>query len=239
MPYCPKCGVELEESLKRCPLCKSPVSDLAEPKADHAGVFPESSYDPEIFEGLTKAERKKVAIEVLSVSFLIALAVTLLINLAVNRAITWSLYPASSIVFLWIMISSLITFEGKPLLIYAIIGPSLIAYVFCLDLIDWQLSWFLDVGLPIALAFEFAVSLTTLFATLLRRKGMNLVGLILLGIDFLCLCIEAVLTRRFTGKISFGWSVVVSVALVPVSVFLFYLHYRITKQASLRKLFRL
>jgi hypothetical protein len=239
MPYCPKCGVELEESLKRCPLCKSPILDTLEGKEHVSGKFPDAVYDPENLEGLTQAERKKITIEVVSVSFSIALAVTLLINLALTRTVSWSLYPIASLVFVWIVTASLIIFEGRPRLIYAIIGPSLILFVFCLDIFDGPLNWFLDLGLPLALVLELAVVLTTLFASLVKRKGVNLIAIILLGLDFLCLGIDGILTHRFIGTTSFGWSMVVSIALVPISAFLFYLHYRITKQASLRKLFRL
>jgi hypothetical protein len=239
MPYCPKCGVELDEGLTSCPLCKSPVIGEKDGKENPAGAFPETAYDPETLEGLTVSDRKKVAMEVISVSFAIALAVTVLINLTVNKTVSWSLFPVSSLIFLWVVISSMIVFEGRTWLIYAIIGPSILVFVFCLDVLDGPVKWFLDVGLPLVLVLELVVALTTLFVSLMRRKGMNLIAIILLGINFLCLGIDGVLTHRFGGQMSFGWSVVVSIALVPISAFLFYLHYRITKQASLKKLFRL
>jgi hypothetical protein len=237
MPYCPKCGVELETSQASCPLCKSPAA--ASPGGAGEPSYPESTGEPESVERLTPGERKKIAIEVLSVSLGIALVIPLLINLAVNRRIDWSLYPAVSLVFVWTVVFAAIRFDTKPWIAFSIVGPGLVAFLLCLDIFDGSLDWFPPLGLPLSLLFEGIAAATAVLASLLKRKGMNLVGLILLGLDCLCLGIDAVLTHWLNGNLAIGWSLVVTIAAVPISGFLFYLHYRIIRQASLRKLFRL
>jgi hypothetical protein len=269
MKYCPRCGVVLSESAELCPLCGSASTDCKPESADSGGVsFPSSPRaarnsraDKACEDGrraaspveaeaagpaeeergydLSVAERSRVAVELLSVGFGIALAVTLLVDLFVEHGFGWSRYSSVGIVAAWLISAMPLILRGKPWILFAVLAPSLLLLVFLLDVFDGRIGWFLYFGMPITLLLEACVAAAGAIGAALRRKGLNLVAVALTGIAAFCVGLEGILDLNFQKNLAFDWSVVVAFALVPSAGLLFYLHYRIVHRASLRKLFRL
>ena len=48
MPYCAKCGVEVENGVKNCPLCKFPIPDIlsGEGKKEEERKYPKLEFRP-------------------------------------------------------------------------------------------------------------------------------------------------------------------------------------------------
>jgi len=104
MAYCVRCGVELEKGLKECPLCKTEV------------ILPDEQDSSErvmlFSDRMPRRERPRMEIApsrsfLFLVTFIILLPilVTLIVDFTVNRKITWSFYPITSLVLLWILIA--------------------------------------------------------------------------------------------------------------------------------------
>jgi hypothetical protein len=93
--------------------------------------------------------------------------------------------------------------------------------------------------LPITLFFEGAVVSALTLISVSKRRGLNVIGIILVAVAGLCATVDASLTLYLTRVVALSWSVIVLVTVIPVAGFFFYLHYRIMRRASLRKLFRL
>lgn len=104
MPYCVRCGVELQKNMKACPLCHTEVvlpGDMDPPEGIRA--FPDRM----------PPKRRPAVNLVPSRSFLflvtfilvVPLLVTLIIDLTVNHGVTWSFYPMASLALLWILIA--------------------------------------------------------------------------------------------------------------------------------------
>lgn len=269
MKFCPRCGVVLADDAELCPLCGSASTDCKPPTADSGGVaFPtspraerapraaKSCADPtpagaateateasadaeESVNDLSFADRSRIAVELLSVAFGIALGVTILVDLFVERGFGWSLYSSVGIVAAWLLSAMPLILRGKPWILYAVLAPSLVLLVFLLDIFDGHIGWFLGFGLPIVLLLVGCIAAVGAIGAAMRRKGLNLVALALAGIAIFCVGLEAILDLNLNGRLSFDWSAVVAFALVPTAGLLFYLHYRIMHRASLRKLFRL
>jgi len=262
MLYCPRCGVVLGEDASSCPLCGAVPVREKPASADAGGAsYPEarkvrrsaaggaapehdaSASDDDRDEShpdvLTPAERRRIAVELLSVGFGVALAVTILADLFANRSLTWSLYAAVGIVASWLTISMPLILYWHPWVLFAVLAPSLTLLVFLLDLFDGRITWFLGYGLPILGAFAGVSAGTGAVVGSIKRKGLNAPAVFLCGIAALCFCVETVVDLNRARELSYDWSAVVAFALVPTAAFLFYLHYRIMNRASLRKLFRL
>lgn len=103
MAYCVRCGVELQKGLKACPLCKTEV------------ILPEEQDSSEMAKLFSDRMPRRVRPRIdlaLSKSFLflatfiilLPILVTLFIDITVNRKITWSFYPVTSLALLWIFI---------------------------------------------------------------------------------------------------------------------------------------
>jgi hypothetical protein len=237
MPYCPKCGVELEEKASACPLCGTPsFTAAAKPESAARG---ERYIDPEDIEKLTEGERLKIAWEVISISAMIAAAVVCAMNLFMSHELSWALYPLASLVLAWILLTSSLRLRSHPFLATLVAACAAPAFLVSLDLFDGELGWSLHVGVPIALIAELSAAIAAFAGVRARRKGINIIAFSLIATAATCVGIEATLGLFLAGRLELRWSLVVAVSLSSVAAFLLYLHHRVTTKVNLRKLFRL
>ena len=242
--FCPKCQVELAPQSKVCPLCgTTPVKSLHEKalkKTFSGGVsFTPDVRDADEREKISPAEFRKMVAELLTVSLGIVLAVTLLIDVFFLHGITWSRYTSIVLVMLWLSSIIPLKFWGHPWLIYSVLGPAALISVFLWFVFAGSIKWFITLGMPVALLTEAAVVLSGVLIAVQKRKGLNAIGVVLAVLGVYCAGIEVVISLFLQGSFSLSWSIVVMMSALPVAGFLFYIHYRITNRASLRKLFRL
>lgn len=98
MAYCVKCGVEIAVGVTRCPLCETEVIMPDDTRQAGERLYPLSKererepYRPSLF-GLT----------IYTVILAIPLFLTLLLDLKLNGAVTWSFYPVTSLVLWWVL----------------------------------------------------------------------------------------------------------------------------------------
>ncbi|HCM28262.1 MAG TPA: hypothetical protein DIC34_17320 [Treponema sp.] len=249
MKYCPSCGVALGEDAERCPLCGAAASSEPNaasdaggtmyPRPDDSGIFPPPRQAARAENELSASERRRIAVELLSLAFGIALAVTILADLFASHGFTWSLYASVGIVAVWLVSAMPLLLWNRPWILYSVIAPSLVLLVFLLDAFDGRIGWFLGFGLPITLLLALDAAAVASIIGAMKRKGLNVLAVILLGIAAFCVGVEGTVDLNLFGRLSPDWSVIVCFALVPTAGMLFYLHYRIVHRASLRKLFRL
>lgn len=190
-------------------------------------------------DGLKRSERSRLSLELLGLVFGIALVTTMLVDLFVNRALTWSRYSSAAIAAAWAYASAPIALRKKPGRALAALFGVTIALLLGLDVADGRLSWAIAIGMPIAIAGFSGFALAAAAIRKAKRKGLNVLGVALACVAFVAFGVELVLDLAALGRPDLRWSVVVAFALIPSSTLLFYLHHRITDRASLRKLFRL
>ena len=238
MPYCPNCGVELEEGAPACPLCGMPsLGAKAKPDSPALG---DRYIDPENREKLTEWERQKIVWEVISVSAAIAAAVVCAMNLLMSRELTWALYPLASLILAWILMTSPLRLRSHhPAWAILTAACAVPVYLVGVDFFDGALGWSLRIAIPIALAAELSAALAAFAAAKARRKGINIIAFAFIAAAATCIGIDAVLGLSRTGRLELQWSLVVAVSLGSVAAFLLYLHHRVTTKVNLRKLFRL
>lgn len=229
MLMCQNCGVELSDNAVNCPLCRMPVG-------------PDSSGDMqsvEIFNTLPASDKKKIFLEVFSVSSLIGCFVVVAVELIISRTFWWSLYPIGSIAYLFTLVCVPIIFQKHPRVVYFIIAAATLLFVFLIALVSRGMRWFWPVALPIALVVELSVSVCVAVAKRSGRKGLNVIALVLLGISAVSIGIETVLNLYTGRRFLLSWSAVAATAATAIAVFLFYVHYRFNNRSSLKKLFHI
>lgn len=103
MAYCVKCGVELERDLTSCPLCSTPVY------LPEDGTEGEQKHYPE---RVQKAQPKhvnlvpsKAFVYLMTFIVIIPIIVCLMIDIRSKHTITWSFYPAASLLLIWILMA--------------------------------------------------------------------------------------------------------------------------------------
>lgn len=203
------------------------------------GKSKKTSDKPVSMKDLSSFDRRRIALELLSLTFGIALIVTLLANLFLNKTLSWSRYSAVVIIGAWLASAIPLILVRKPWLIFTVLAPSLLVLVFALDAFNGHLDWFLGYGLPITLLLAGTTAGMGAILGAIHRRGLNTISIILCAIAIFCTGLEVIIDLNRYGQLSFDWSVVVAFALVPTAVILFYLHHRIVNKASLKKLFRL
>ena len=95
MTYCKNCGVELDEIMNFCPLCGEPASSDAEVKKEHR-EFRRLQQEERIisdYKGLTKTQKRKLFWELSTIILGSGIVVSLIIDLVLNQNITWSRFP--------------------------------------------------------------------------------------------------------------------------------------------------
>ena len=245
MSYCPDCGVDIGEAAA-CPLCGVKNPRASQRQEEGCGEPDAGKPAPTVFLGaapgvehFTPEESRKIIWEVMSVAFVIAVGSLLGINLLVAGGLTWSLYPVASLVFIWIAATSILVMRRTPLTRIFLIGVAAPLYLLALGAFTGDISWAWKLAVPIA-GFAELIALGVVALILKsRRKGLNVFAFILVGAALTCLGIEIFVDLFTKSRIVLAWSLITSLALVPIALFLMYLHYRVAKATNLHRLFKL
>lgn len=253
MPYCPYCGVEVEPKLVRCPLCEKalPPDAVEPPETGHSGASGHSGHSGHAGHAVTPeadaagpqqedlSRRLVVAWEVLGVSVLIVSISVAAMNYFLSRRIEWAFYPILALVFVWLVFTAVVVFRKAPAAMFAgiaLLPPLLLVGI---DAVRQPVSWSIMTALPIALLVEAVIAIGALAIARLRRKGLNTVAIFLLVVAGICLGIELVLDLGSAGGIALQWSLVITICLMPVAIFLFYIHHRLGTRITMRRYFHL
>jgi len=145
MSYCVNCGVELQKSEPRCPLCGTEVLNPNELREER----PARPY-PSHVEHLDKSVDRRYIASFISLLLLIPLFTVMLANILVSAKLTWSYYVLGGelvlfAVFLLPMIARM------PRVLYVVIDAAAVGVLLLLIQViaqgDW--GWLLLLGLPI------------------------------------------------------------------------------------------
>ena len=146
MSYCVNCGVELEKSEQRCPLCGVEVVNPAESFDENAVVRPY----PKHVERLNARIDRRYAATFLSLLLLIPVFVCIFTNMVTSGTISWSLYVLGGalVLFAWLLLPLLLNRRN----VYACVlidGLAAALFLLGVELITDE-SWFFSLGLPLA-----------------------------------------------------------------------------------------
>ncbi|PKL23297.1 MAG: hypothetical protein CVV47_15300 [Spirochaetae bacterium HGW-Spirochaetae-3] len=239
MPICPNCGVELAESTKHCPLCRSAIEADGGRSEEREAPYPEKAIDPEHFDTLTDAQRRKIFLEIFSVCSAIACITVLAVEALVDGRISWSLYPVASIAYLFFVIAVPVALGRRRWRATVALAIATPLFVLSLDMLDASRSWFPRIGGPITLSVEATIAACAASISRMKSKGVNAIAVALIGAAAACVCIELAIDLAASGSPDLDWSAVVAAACLPIAALLFYAHHRLSGRASLAKLFHL
>lgn len=188
MSYCVNCGVELQKSEPRCPLCGTEVINPNEPREEK----PARPY-PSHVEHLDKTVDRRYIASFISLLMLIPLFTVMLANILVSGKLSWSYYVLGGelvafTVFLLPMIARM------PKILYVVIDAAAVGILLLLIQViaqgNWD--WLLLLGLPITaltalMCWFFAVMAGPNFKLpiLIRFTfGLVCLGLLVVAIEF-------------------------------------------------------
>lgn len=209
--YCVKCGVELADSEKKCPLCNTPV------------YFPEFSPSPERpyprFDEPEKVNPRGIYF-IVSFVCLIAAFISLVCDINLNGGITWSGYVVGGIALAYI----LMIFPGwfrkyNP----AIFVPvNYLATALYLAYINYATGgeWFFTFALPITGAAALIMCSITILSYYIKRGYLYIWGGAFIASGAFCPVMELLANITFGNYDHLRWSFYPLIALSLVGIML-------------------
>lgn len=244
MPYCSRCGVEVDDTVDFCPLCEAPIQRFNEDgtvKDESAGQEPQlPEYPREDREhAQDRSERfrirRMIALQIITTVLATPLVVVLATDLLFGRHVTWSSYVVASLATAWIYSATPLLLPRRPIAIFAIDLAASAGYLAALDLITGGLEWFVPLGLPLIGAVVVVALVIWVLAVRAKRLGANLAGYILTGVALVCIFTETVVEAYLPSPIFLDWSLIVALGTLPVAGLMFYIHFYLSKRIDFRR----
>ena len=215
MSYCVNCGVKLDDSLNKCPLCNTPVINPNElKKMETASPFATQKGETE------KVKSKDVI--VLTTVFLATTAVCcMLLNYLVFSKTLWSIPIIGLCAFIWIISIPPIAFPKMPVYISMLIdGLAMAGYLYMLSFMTSNKAWLTRLALPIT---ALATVLILTFTLLVKKISSSILSVALyfyVLIPILCIGIELLIWHYYDKPLHITWSAIVLVPCLIVDIVL-------------------
>ncbi|MFC2137639.1 DUF6320 domain-containing protein [Bacteroidota bacterium] len=240
MNYCKNCGVELDEKMNFCPLC----GELVEDKIVNKEYLKSAQPQPKEkllsdYESLTQKQRRKLFWELSGIILISGIIVTLIINIIINKSITWSKYSVTISLVLLINTTIVTFWRNRIILMFVVSFISTSILLILLDIYYLNIGWGIRLGIPFLFSFYFITLLLAMLVRIFKQRGFNLLACFFIAIGLLTICIEGIISV-YTKKIFYlHWSLIVIVCMIPISAILFFIHYRLKKGIDLKRVFHI
>lgn len=241
MIQCPHCGVELEENANFCSLCGEPLinehtENLAYLKSRKLLQEEKLLVD---FHKLTGLQKRKIFWKISAVILIPGIILTLVINLVGNQTILWSKYPATAGLVLLINITLYTFLRKRGILFTTLSFLSTAVLLVLLDIYAGGSGFELKLGLPMLLAAYITIIVLNFMIRKSKQKGLNMIAYSLFAVGLFCIYTDGIISLYSSGSLHFGWSLIVIVSVLFISVVLLYIHYRLKKVTDLKRFFHI
>lgn len=203
MSYCVNCGVELDKTTKKCPLCGV---EIVNPLQHQDTISPTPYPNQTIL--LSKTDRR-YAVQILSIMLALASAICIIFNLIYLKGTPWSVYPVGTFMLVFAVAVPPLLFKASAIKFISLDVALILLYLYLIDKFSGVSGWFYTIALPIVLC-AFAVFAILYFYILIKQPGkllfaallIFLTGLFIVSID---ISINIYLSRLFKCS----WSLIV------------------------------
>ncbi len=222
MAYCVKCGVELSDGEKKCPLCNTPVILPEEMKKEKrvAEVIP---IFPMAHPGNMPQANKKSILELVSLIFFLPIPVLLLCDINIADGISWSGYAVGGIFLLYVyLIFPFIPKKGNAVVSILADWVCTLAYVFYIEKMA-DGAWFIPFAAPLISCFAFLAMVIALFRKYTKISNLELTGMSLVFIGLFCLVTEFLINSAFSIHETLYWAFYPALSLAMCAIVLFYI----------------
>ena len=220
MAYCVHCGVKLEKSQQRCPLCGTLV---LYPSEATAASLPSRSYPGRSPEQELRRS-KRFLLSVLSLLLLAPAALCLMIDCLTPGPIGWSLYVFSALTLLFVSVAVPILMDTMRVY-WSLLVPFLCldVFLYLVERLSGSGPWFFPIAMPALLLFALMLGILVYFFRSGRLTKLPLAAGLLAAAAVECLAIEW-LCCLHTGARDFIWSPFVMAPCLLLSLGLFFIN---------------
>ncbi|MBQ7836408.1 MAG: zinc ribbon domain-containing protein [Clostridia bacterium] len=214
--YCINCGVKLEDTEKKCPLCGTVPFHPEIVREEGERLYPENKYP-------RREVSPKLAHIIISTMYLIGLIIPLLCDLQINSRVTWSGYVVGALILSYVVM----------ILPYWFKRPNPVIFVPCgfaaAGLYLWYINyavngdWFLSFAFPVVGAAGVVVTAVVTLVKYVRRGKLYIFGGASLLLGVLMPVLELLVNITFARPRFVFWSLYPLTALVLLGAMLIFL----------------
>lgn len=227
--FCVKCGVELADSERKCPLCNTPVyyPDLSE--------LTERTY-PKYKKAGEHSNGKGINF-VIAVGYLLAVAICILCDVEMNSSIGWSDFVLGGAILSYVVIFLPLWFKKPSPAIF--VPCDFLAAALFLFYINLRLkgSWFLSFAMPVTAFVGLVVCMVVILSYYIRAGYLYIYGGASILFSLFFIVMEMLLHMTFGISHAMFWSFYPSTAFFIIGISLIVIAIVPTFKESLRKIF--
>lgn len=216
MSYCVQCGVKLEDSLSKCPLCNTTVMN---PNASSM----ESATPP--FASKQGEVEPMVHTDLgiwLSIVFGSTAIACFFLNLLVFNHNRWSIPVIGACVMLWILFCPRMFNPKIPFVLTLLVsGMSVIFYEYALTFLIGSERWFFELAFPITLWFLVLISIMGILYKFVSRSMLATVLYFFIVVGIYSVVIEIYVDAFIGAPLRLFWSAIVFSVCAVISVAIF------------------
>lgn len=229
--YCVKCGVELADSEKKCPLCMTPVYYPDMPENPET-PYPKNTKIKEVF------PRRGMCF-VISFLYFIAAVIPLVCDISLHSKVTFAGYVLGGLVFSYVLLFLPGWFKRPSPAIFVpadfVTAGGLLAYI------NYEAggNWFFSFALPVLAGFALIICSVIVLNYYLHTGRLYIFGGALIATGFLTVLIELLLYKTFVSYDKVFWSFYPLIALFLLGMMLIIIAIVKPWKESLKKIFAL
>lgn len=217
--YCVKCGVELAESEKLCPLCNTKVyhPDFNLP----IGEKPYPVSEVPVYETLNV----KGVLFLISIAFLVPIIITTMCDIALNGFVSWSGYVTGGLIIFYTSFVLPVWFKKPNPVVFVPLNFAVIILFLLYISISTKGGWFLSFAFPVAGAIALLVTAVVTLCKYLKKGRLYVFGGGIIALGGIAVLIELLIAVTFHIRDSFPWSLypltglfLVGMALIVIAI---------------------
>lgn len=215
MAYCVNCGVKLEETLTKCPLCNTPVYHPQEEKT-------EKKVPPYPSERGTVEKVKRTDLAILLIVLFGSTAVGCgLLNLFVYKGSLWSLYVIGACLVFLVFSIPIMVYRKLPYILMVLIdGCEVLFYLALVAWVNHGMDWYVQIAVPVILLGTVLVAVLLYVYQHVSRSILFTAMVVVIEMAVFCAGIDLSIYYYLHEKFCLTWSaaVVVCAAIIAVSL---------------------
>lgn len=237
LPYCSKCGVEVDYGIEKCHLC-----DFSIPKIETDNEYDIDRYPDALNPYPEKLKRlKKSVFCILTTIIFSNFIINIFIDWMKEGKFTWSYISGVSIITAWVYLFVFFGYAKTFNRSLNIVSGATLGLLFFIDLFTDGLKWFFSIGVPAVLSATIIIWMISKIISNGNKKFLRISAYILIGASLYCMILELFIELYVNRRIELTWSVITAFEMVPLAVVLFYLDYGVPQKYKdkLKKKFHL
>lgn len=230
MSYCVNCGVELDDTITACPLCKTKVYHPDRPTVQNS-VPPYATV-----KGTVEPVKAKEFTILMSIILLTTSVVCLLLNLFLIPFGHWSFYVTGICSVFWIFFIPLFFPQKTGIYVnVALDGLSIALFLAMISYLHPNQHWYLHIGLPITFLGTLLLEIIFIFFIHLKSSMIIKTVISVTAVAIYCIAIETAICLHLGNTFRLSWSAIAATCVAAIDIILMTIYLREGLRSEVRR----